>query len=271
MGSLSLHIARALHVANPPVPAALRHALRSSPLARNVATSAGGVLELTADEAAQLAAYKASRRAVLQTLDRNGKHTRAAYKIVRNFRRAQYLADIDFHVDSLDAYLSARLEASGGQPVFSRAVLDLPTAHEHADKLIRALHPNAVLVVFNPSVSQIAEFQVWALENKVAVQLEKVLELPTTSTADGVRDGGCGGRHWDVKIVKPKAVPGEASAEESGDPVDELTKEPEPVVVMRPKVGGRVAGGGFIAVYRKWPAGTSRQPLEEPESQATEE
>ncbi|TQV92064.1 hypothetical protein V2A60_004370 [Cordyceps javanica] len=265
MGSLSLHIARALHAANPPVPPALRHILRSSPLARNVA-AAGGVLELAAGEAALLAGYKASRRAVLQTLDRNGKHTRAAYKIVRNFRRAQYLADVDFHVvDSVDSYVSARLAASGGRPVFSRAVLDLPAAQQHAGRLVQALHRNAVLVLFNPSVSQIAEFQAWALESKAPLRLEKVLELPTTSTADGVRDGGCGGRHWDVKIVKPKPVPKEVTHVE--DLENESAAEQEPVVVMRPKVGGRVAGGGFIAVYRKWPAEMST-PTEEPETQS---
>ncbi len=274
MGSLSLHIARALHAANPPVPAALRHLLRSSPLARSVAAS-GGVLELSAGDAALLSAYRSSRRAVLQTLDRSGKHTRAAYKLVRHFRRAQYLADVDFHVGAVDAYVGERLAASGGRPVFARAVLDLPAAHRHAAALVRALHPNAVLVVFSPSVSQIAEFQAWALESEGAgLQLEKVLELPTTSTADGVRDGGCGGRHWDVKIVKPKpAPPGEGEETLPGADVAEddgsaAVEEREPVVVMRPKVGGRVAGGGFIAVYRKWPAGTSRQ--QQPEGLGTE-
>ncbi|KGQ05613.1 hypothetical protein BBAD15_g9135 [Beauveria bassiana D1-5] len=91
--------------------------------------------------------------------------------------------------------------------------------------------------------------------------------MPTTSTADGVRDGGCGGRHWDVKIIKPKPAPAE---EEKG--AAEYTAgngpgtETEPVVVMRPKVGGRVAGGGFVAVYRKWPAGTNQQQPEEPDA-----
>ncbi|OAA77266.1 hypothetical protein LEL_04089 [Akanthomyces lecanii RCEF 1005] len=226
MGSLSLHIARALHAANPPVPAALRHLLRSSPLARSVAAS-GGVLELSAGDAALLSSYRSSRRAVLQTLDRSGKHAGPS--------------------------LRAR----------------------HAAALVRALHPNAVLVVFSPSVSQIAEFQAWALESEGAgLQLEKVLELPTTSTADGVRDGGCGGRHWDVKIVKPKpAPPGEGEetlpgADGAEDDGSAAVEEREPVVVMRPKVGGRVAGGGFIAVYRKWPAGTSRQ--QQPEGLGTE-
>lgn len=268
MGSLSLHIARAIHAANPPVPADLRHALRSSPLARNVA-NAGGVLELTPEDGAALAKYKGSRRAILQTLDRNGKHTRAAYKLVRNFRRAQYLADIDFHVDSIENYVSGRLAASGGAPVFSRAILDLPAAHEHAEKLIQALYPNGVLILFNPSISQIAEFQAWALKNKVSMQLEKVLELPTTSTADGVRDGGCGGRHWDVKVVTPKAVPSETTMPAEGDGTA-IETERESVVVMRPKVGGRVAGGGFIAVYRKWPAGSASQRQEQ-DDEASEE
>ncbi|OAA55454.1 tRNA (adenine-N(1)-)-methyltransferase [Cordyceps fumosorosea ARSEF 2679] len=265
MGSLSLHIARALHAANPPVSAHLRHVLRSSPLARNV-VAAGNVLELPASDAAILAAYRASRRAVLHTLDRSGKHTRAAYKLVRHFRRAQYLADMDFHVGTVDDYVAARLAASGGRPIFARAVLDLPAAHTHgADRLIRALHPNAVLVLFNPSISQIAEFQSWALTTGAPLRLEKVLELPTTSTADGVRDGGCGGRHWDVKIVRPKPAPSEDGTQGACP-----SEEQEPVVVMRPKVGGRVAGGGFIAVYRKWPEGVNRQQPEEPEEEAEE-
>ncbi|KAM3519994.1 hypothetical protein NHJ13051_007140 [Beauveria bassiana] len=271
MGSLSLHIARALHAANPPVPAPVRHMLRAAPLARNVDASAGGMLELSADEAAQLAAYKASRRAVLKTLDRSGKHTRAAYKLVRGFRRAQYLADIDFHVGAVGDYVAARLAASGGRPVFARAVLDLPAAHEHtggaAGALVPALHDNAVLVLFYPSISQVAEFQAWALESGAPLRLEKVLEMPTTSTADGVRDGGCGGRHWDVKIIKPKPAPAEEDkgAGEDAACIGPAT-ETEPVVVMRPKVGGRVAGGGFVAVYRKWPAGTNRQQPEEPDA-----
>ncbi|KAM3436163.1 hypothetical protein MY4824_004468 [Beauveria thailandica] len=274
MGSLSLHIARALHAANPPVPPPVRHMLRAGPLARNVAASSGGMLELSADEAAQLAAYKASRRAVLKTLDRSGKHTRAAYKLVRGFRRAQYLADIDFHVGAVGDYVAARLAASGGRPVFARAVLDLPAAHEHAvaAALVPALHDNAVLVLFCPSISQVAEFQAWALESGAPLRLEKVLEMPTTSTADGVRDGGCGGRHWDVKIIKPKPARAEEDEGTGEDaPCDGPATESEPVVVMRPKVGGRVAGGGFLAVYRKWPAGTNRQQPEEPEADSEAE
>lgn len=265
MGSLSLHIARAIHAANPPVSANLRDLLRSSPLSRNAATSASGMLDLSADDAALLSTYKGSRRAILQTLDRNGKHTRAAYKFIRNFRRAQYLADMDFHVGSIDNYVSARLEASSGQPIFSRAVLDLPSAHEHAEKLIQSLHQNAILILFNPSISQIAEFQSWAIESKLPLHLEKVLELPTTSTADGVRDGGCGGRHWDVKIITPKTAANEA-VEDDGEATPATT--PEPVLVMRPKVGGRVAGGGFIAVYRKWPARSNQSQAEEEQDES---
>ncbi|KAM3501155.1 hypothetical protein MY10362_005789 [Beauveria mimosiformis] len=276
MGSLSLHIARALHAANPPVPAPVRHMLRAGPLARNVASGGGGgMLELSADDAAQLAAYKASRRAVLKTLDRSGKHTRAAYKLVRGFRRAQYLADIDFHVGGLADYVAARLAASGGRPVFARAVLDLPAAHDDAvaAALVPALHDNAVLVLFCPSISQVAEFQAWALGSGAPLRLEKVLEMPTTSTADGVRDGGCGGRHWDVKIIKPKPARVEEEEEGTGEDAacDGPVTESEPVVVMRPKVGGRVAGGGFVAVYRKWPAGTSHQQPEEHEADSEAE
>lgn len=251
MCSLSLHIARALHAANPPVPASLRAALRSAPLARNVATSPGGVLNLTPKQAEQLSAYRASRRAILHTLDHNGGRTRAAYKLVRGFRGAQYLADMEFHVGAVNEYVESRLAASGGAPVFSRAVLDLPAAQQHAQPLIRALHPDSLLVIFAPSISQIAEFQMWAMEGRMPVQLEKVLELPTTTGADAVRDGGSGGKHWDVRIIRPKPAPVEAKGE-GGEPA--AVVEPDPVLVLRPKVGGRVAGGGFVAVFRKWPS-----------------
>ncbi|KAK8141512.1 hypothetical protein G3M48_010384, partial [Beauveria asiatica] len=148
----------------------------------------------------------------------------------------------------------------------------VPAPHAVAAALVPALHDNAVLVLFCPSISQVAEFQAWALESGAPLRLEKVLEMPTTSTADGVRDGGCGGRHWDVKIIKPKPARAEEDEGTGEDaPCDGPATESEPVVVMRPKVGGRVAGGGFLAVYRKWPAGTNRQQPEEPEADSEAE
>ncbi|KAH6603284.1 trna adenine-n1--methyltransferase [Trichoderma cornu-damae] len=254
MGSLTLHIARALHAANPPFPAPLRQTLLSSPFkSRYDFTTSRGCLEISPGEQSALDAYASSRRAVLHTLDRNSKHARAAYKLVRNFRRAQYLPSVDFHVGSVDEFLSRRLEQTGGQPFLSRAVLDLPSAHENAERVIEALHPNGLLILFKPSISQIADFQAWSAETKQPVRTEKVIELYSTTASEGGVHDSSGGRHWDVKTVVPRAQQGEDGNN-------------KPVQVMRPKVGERVAGGGFVAVFRRWPV--SEVPVQEASEEA---
>lgn len=252
MGSLTLHIARAIHAANPSLSPALRRAIceakfrpKSNPFMTRVD------LEPEVEEAFDQ--YRATRRAVLHTLDQKPKHTHAAYKLVRNFRRAQYLPSIDFHTGNIDEYLSGRLAESGGQPFLSRAILDIPSAHDNAERVIESLLPNGILILFKPSISQIADFQKWSTETRQPVRLEKVLELPVSTTSDGVHDAG-GGRHWDVKTVVPKSSQG-------GDG--------KMVQVMRPKVGERIAGGGFVAVLRRWPV--DQQPLEQDQEQEQEE
>ncbi|KHO00557.1 tRNA (adenine-N(1)-)-methyltransferase [Metarhizium album ARSEF 1941] len=252
MGSLTLHIARAIHAANPPFPPALRRAICEAKFRPKTNPSLTRVdLEQEAERA--LDEYRACRRAILHTLDQKPKHTHAAYKLVRNFRRAQYLPSIDFHVGSVDEYLSKRLAESDGQPFLHRAILDLPSAHENAERVVESLLPNGILILFKPSISQIADFQKWSTETRQPVRLEKVLELPVSTTSDGVHDAG-GGRHWDVKLVVPKAS---------------LGGDGKPVQVMRPKVGDRIAGGGFVAVLRRWPA--DAQSIEQEQEQEQED
>lgn len=252
MGSLTLHIARAIHAANPSITPALRHAICEAKFRPKSNPSTTRVdLETETEEAFDR--YRASRRAILHTLDQKPKHTHAAYKLVRNFRRAQYLPSIDFHVGSIDEYLSGRLAESGGRPFLSRAILDLPSAHDNAERVIESLLPNGILILFKPSISQIADFQKWSTETRQPIRLEKVLELPVSTTSDGVHDAG-GGRHWDVKTVVPKSSQG-------GDG--------KVVQVMRPKVGERIAGGGFVAVLRRWPV--DQQPLEQDQEQEQEQ
>ncbi|UNI22530.1 hypothetical protein JDV02_008411 [Purpureocillium takamizusanense] len=239
MGSLTLHLARAIHAANNPVPPALRRALCEAKLRSQQQDPSASPIDLSPDHQAALDQYTTARRAVIHTLDRNPKHLNAAYKLVRNFRRAQYLASIDFHLGSVEEYISARLAQSNGQPFLSRAILDLPSAHENAEQVIKALFPNGLLVLFKPSISQIADFQAWSLRTQQPLRLETVLELPTGVATDGVHDAA-GGKQWDVRTVLPK--------EHQGD-------ESKRVQVMRPKVGDRIVGGGFVAVLRRWPAG----------------
>ncbi|KAI5458457.1 S-adenosyl-L-methionine-dependent methyltransferase [Mariannaea sp. PMI_226] len=232
MGSLTLYLARALHAANPATTPSLRDALCTA----NYLPHEFG-LELDAESQMAFDAYRSSRRAILHTLDRNSKHSRAAHKLIRQYRRALYFPTIDFHVGSIEEYITGRLAQTGNQPFLSHAILDLPSAHDNALHVIQALMPNGLLVLFKPSISQIGDFQTWAKRTNQPVRFEKVIELPVSTTADGVRDTG-GGREWDVKTVTPKGA----------DP------DSQPVQVMRPKVGERVAGGGFVAVLRRYPS-----------------
>jgi hypothetical protein len=245
MGSLTLHLARALHAANPAVPPSLRDSLCT---ARYKTDEFG--LELSEEDQVAYDSYRSSRRAVLHTLDRNHKHSRAAHKLVRQFRRSLYFPTIDFHVGSIDEYISSRLAETDNQPFLSHAILDLPSAHDHASQVIQALHPNGLLIIFTPSISQIADFQAWVIRTRQPMRPERVIELDVSTTADGVLDTG-GGKEWDVKTVIPRENPDGA-----------------PVQVMRPKVGDRISGGGFVAVMRRWPI---NQMSSQVESAAQEE
>src|SRR5262249_54783531 len=102
--------------------------------------------------------------------------------------------------------------------------------------------------------SQIALFQSWCIDTAQPLNLEKVLELPNSAVADGFQDG-IGARQWEVKTTIPRS-------DDSGDG--------KMVQVMRPKVGGRISGGGFVAIFRRWPSRggsttTPSQVLEEME------
>ncbi|KAF4508768.1 hypothetical protein G6O67_005107 [Ophiocordyceps sinensis] len=235
MGSLTLHLARAIHAANPPVPSSLRLAFcRAAMVSDRFACD----VRLSPEHQAARDTYAASRRVILHTLDNKLKHLNAAFKLVRDFRRALYLPSIDFHTGSIDGYLSERLAQSGGQPFLYRAILDLPGAHENVELVAQALHPNALLVVFQPSISQIADFEARNRQTNL-LRLEKVLELPVTTITNGLHDS-VGGRQWDVRMTFPRAQ------QEGSDKM---------VQVLRPKVGDRIGGGGFVAVYRRWPVG----------------
>lgn len=256
MGSLTLHIARALHAGNRPLSREMREAVsRAEIKRRSMVEQAADApeeappiqsltlsrLDVPDEMGQQLQEWRESRGVVLHSLDRNPTHAREAFKFVRRFRRGMYLPTVDFHIGAIPDYLNPRLEASGGKPFLSRAVLDLPAAHDVAEVVVRALRPNGLLVVFNPSISQIAEVAAWSVKTGQRLRLEKVTELANTTSlaADdgGLNDGG-GGRTWDLRTVLPKK-------EAAGGEV---------VQVMRPKVGDRIAGGGFVAVFRKFPA-----------------
>ncbi|TPX08747.1 uncharacterized protein E0L32_009809 [Thyridium curvatum] len=330
MGSLTLHLARAIHGANPPVSPSLRQSLVDAPYQRsnhNIFTSPADpepssdpsstsepTTTTTTDPSsatlshhtldfpteAQSQAWEAhlsSRRAVIHTLDNRPAHSRSAHKNVRRFRRALYLPDIDFHIGSVQSYLSARLAAAAAaatsaqtsplswleeeedHPFLAHAILDLPDAWDTAGELaIRCLKPDGLLVVFAAQLTQVVRFAAEAARSGAPVRQERVVELATSTVAGGSGGGegtlssnlaGTGGREWDVRLVR--GIRKTEAAEEAGGEVVDLQQTPEErlVTVCRPKVGAYTAGGGFVAVFRKletrsrsWVSGQGRVDAE---------
>ncbi|KAL2759182.1 hypothetical protein ACRALDRAFT_2099743, partial [Sodiomyces alcalophilus JCM 7366] len=267
MGCLTLHLARALHGANPPVPPELRKALCAAPYAkgrllRDTATDTSPDLgpmphELdfsSPDLQAQLETYLSRRRAVVHTLDINPSTSRQAHGVIRKFRRAQYLLDIDFHVSTIRSYLESRLAQSGGEPFLAHAVLDLPSATEHADLVVRSLRPDGKLVMFTPSITQAIEAVVWAEESTQPVYMDRVIELPSSTWSEGFHDG-VGGREWDIRSVMPRKYAresgGETVPEKDQDESEEEVGKSKKAIVCRPKVGNLVGGGGFLTIFTR--------------------
>ncbi|KXH46990.1 tRNA (Adenine-N(1)-)-methyltransferase [Colletotrichum simmondsii] len=262
MGALTLHLARAIHGANPPLPPRLRDALCTAPYARNtlrkeVASDEGAEKEedkevhkavphaLDIEDPELAALYKehlASRRAILHTLDVNPTSSRMAHGLVRHFKRGLYLSDVDFHVCTIRSYLASRLAQNGGEAFLSHVILDLPASQDYADLAVKALQPDGKVVIFFPSITQILDFVVWAKDTEQPLVQDRVVELQTSTSGDDMFQDGTGGRNWDVKVVNiRKAIErGETGAAARG-------------IVCRPKVGSRVVGGGFVAVFTKLP------------------
>jgi len=169
-----------------------------------------------------------------------------------------YYSHMDFHVGSIEKYLSSRLAQSNNEPFLDHAILDLPSTHLYMDTVGQALKADGTLITFSPSITQINVCVMNTKEKLLPFFLENVLELGA-----GI---GVGGREWDVRPVKPRALlKAEAEAKKpsedeelSGDVVGESPAAEAPVapdsrweMVCRPKVGVRTTGGGFVGVWRR--------------------
>jgi tRNA (adenine57-N1/adenine58-N1)-methyltransferase catalytic subunit len=209
-------------------------------------------------EEVRFKAYLSSRQAVVHSLDISPNVSKHAQSTIRKFRRGLYYHNIDFHVGTIPDYLSSRLATTNG-PFLEHTILDLPNPQDHLHIVGQSLKPNGSLIVFCPSITQIADCVKLIGEKKLPFHLESVLELGPGA--------GVGGREWDVRIVKRRAVlKAEAEArkvEEQSEAVPELDSADNGkslsttgedsgwAMVCRPKVGGLVSGGGFLALWRR--------------------
>ena len=209
---------------------------------------------------------------------------------MRNFRHGLYYGDIDFHIGDVSDWTAAQIASRQGStsqksvtsdastevrptPFLAHALLDLPSADTHLSSVASVLHPNGVLTVFNPSITQIVQCVERVKAENLPLVLERVVELET---------GRSGGRIWDVKAVRVRGMESRTKKEDAGEidgasetkeggsesrdseselpefagqddeqALDPRKRDAEYVMVCRPKVGEMVVGGGFLGIWRK--------------------
>lgn len=242
-GGLTLHLSRAIHAAN-------------------------SLVRLTQDDGVDIESAKAQRRAVIHTIDVSPSFSAHAEKVIRGFRNGMYAKNVDFHVgdvsETLGKLRAARKDRD--EPFLSHAFLDLPSADKHLHNVAAALRTDGMLIVFNPSITQINECAAKVKKEKIGLDLDKVVEL-------GV-NGGSGGREWDVRFVRPRATQKKSTPREQEQGLENESAEGEAEVlgdtntdstlrvphsdadqdmsmVCRPKVGERIIGGGFLGIWKK--------------------
>ncbi|KAL8724173.1 MAG: hypothetical protein Q9166_008099 [cf. Caloplaca sp. 2 TL-2023] len=270
-GALTLHLARAIHAANAGAASGADHRM-SLPGFWRYATclAASGFSRLFGRDMTGVDNGMSSMRterpcgqAVLHTVDVSSTYSKHAAKIVGGFRRGMYMRNINFEVGNVSEWIERRTEARGGKPSLSHALLDLPSSHTYIEVIASALRVDGKLLVFNPSITQINSAIERIKTQRLPLQLERVVEIGPATT---------GGRIWDVRFVKPRAsvkqdttgkmavaaTDGAKAVEKVGNPnregadgKDELGHDKGWQIVCRPKVGDRIMGGGFIALWSR--------------------
>ena len=258
-GALTLHLARAIHAANAPIPdiGSSHESLGTQPFPKDV------------------------RQAIVHTVDVSAQYSKHAKQIVRGFCRGMYSNDIDFHVSNVSSWIDQEinhrhLRGHEEQTFLSHIILDMPNSYDHMEKVTSVLHPQGNLILFNPSITQIIAAVETVRKQNIPLYLERVLELGPTMTA---------GKEWDIRAFKPRARV-QAEQDERGpsqstdaEPssrresqisiedrgyqgpkahtaevknTDALFEEQQGFeIVCRPKAYARVVGGGFVGLWKK--------------------
>lgn len=166
------------------------------------------------------------------------------------------MRDIKFHVGDVSVWIDQQLAARDRSPFLSHIFLDLPSSRSNVGKAVSALRVNGKLILFNPSVTQINAAIELVNAHRLSLQLERVLEVGPAMT---------GGRGWDVRLVRPRALTREASdrstlveevddSQLAGNQLDgrsRLNMDEGLRMVCKPKIGDRISGGGFVALWSK--------------------
>jgi tRNA (adenine57-N1/adenine58-N1)-methyltransferase catalytic subunit len=258
-GALTLHLARAIHGANSPLPINTIATPQASEISRTKVIPVEPAMSITSEESSAMQCWRAGRRAVVHTVDISEKHSIHAQKVVKNFRHGMYYNDVDFHVGDIPDFFASRKSSS--RPFLSHVILDMPSpsSDNRLSLVAQHLQIDGKLLVFNPSVTQIVDCMQTIKEQRLPLVLESVLELG---------GGSLGGREWDVRIAKIRSTQRKLATSEVAVPSfwesikGRLWKTkrqdiPEPkapkdwAVVCRPKFNDRVVNGGFLGVWRR--------------------
>ena len=279
-GSLTLHLARAVHAANtfrpdsqePPGESSSRSALATlaNPLIQSDHTSSN-------PRPRQLTPK--THGAVTHTVDVSAQYSEHAKKIVHGFRQGLYSGDVSFHVANVSDWLDEqfedrKLDALTDKSFLDHIILDMPDSYQQLEKATSALRANGSLLLFNPSITQIISAVEEVRNKRLPLFLERVVELGP---------GLCGGKEWDIRAVKPRALLKaeqerslaqrkreddktayskgdaengteilESSFSRDGEQSQAAADEVQGFqMICRPKAFARLVGGGFLGLWRK--------------------
>lgn len=182
-----MHLSRAIHGANPTAP--------RIPILKEKYDTVEE--ELKAEETQEAyEKWRGTRRAVVHTLDQSAAYSKHAQMTVKRFRQGMYWGNVDFHVGSIQDFISQRMSPEESKPFLDHAILDLPNTHQYLDIVAQALKTNGLLVTWCPSITQLNKCVLLIKESKLPYWLEKVIEVGPSMN---------GGKEWDVRFVKPRA------------------------------------------------------------------
>jgi tRNA (adenine57-N1/adenine58-N1)-methyltransferase len=266
-GSLTLHLSRAIHSFNGlrPISPELYHSSESLPEdSASSGASETRPLNFSPEDLESYEKWRSGRRAILHSLEASPKHLEHAKGVVQGFNFGLYSGNVDFHSASLRPWLSS-LSKERPAPFLSHAILDLPQVSEELEGVARAMLANGTVIVFVPSITQIVKCAQLVKERDIPLYLDDVLELGSGA--------GTGGRQWNVKAVKPRALlkaeaearlrlQEEDSAEQNRFDQDESAESEDGdtgdggagggwEMICRPKAFGRIVGGGFVGIWKR--------------------
>lgn len=264
-GSLTIHLARAIAAGNPPQPASALPRGRQTNKKKAEVPSEDSDSDPDSSTNAKWANWFRSRRAVVHTVEKVSHNSTDAERLIRGFRQGLYWPHIDFYAGDVDAWIDSQIESRNdrGDGFLSHVVLDMPAVERMIPKAASAMREEAKLIVFCPSITQIAECQKLISKEDVPLVFEKAVEL-----GEGISTG----RTWDVRVVTPRKVlaakenAGEEASDDSASTGNEESTasdstssagESAPAMsdearfVCRPKVGEVTFGGGFLGLWRK--------------------